>query len=329
MILGRRAFITFLACSLASAQTFARESAPSRLVGVLMGFPNDAEAHARATALENGLRAEGWLLGENLRIEYRFSGADLGRMQEFATELVTLKPDCIVGHTTPVVKLLLQATRTVPIVFVAVTDPVGSKIVANRMRPGGNITGFSITSTTMPGKYLSILRMLVPQLSRAAVIYDPDQSSVETFFLRPFMDVARQYKVEPITMQVQNPAEVESSIAQLASEPATGLIVLPDNFASVHRELFISAAARYRIPAIYPYRYFAEAGGLLSYGVDAVDVFRLASVYVSRILNGAKPGDLPVQSPTKFELVINLKTAADLGLTVPKVLIAGADILIQ
>jgi putative ABC transport system substrate-binding protein len=329
MILGRRAFLTFLACSLASRQTFAREATPSRSVGVLMGLSNDAEAHARATALENGLRTEGWLLGENLRIEYRFSGDDLGRMQAFVTELVTLKPDCIVGHTTPVVKLLSKATRTIPIVFVAVTDPVGSKIVANRMRPGGNITGFSISSNTMVAKYLSTLRMLVPQLSRVAVIYDPDQSGVETFFLRPFMDVARQYKVEPIAMQVQNPAEVESSIAQLASEPATGLIVLPDNFASVHRQSYISAAARYRIPAIYPYRYFAEAGGLLSYGVDPVDVFTLASVYVSRILNGAKPGDLPVQSPTKFELVINLKTAADLGLTVPKVLIAGADILIQ
>jgi putative ABC transport system substrate-binding protein len=249
-------------------------------------------------------------------------------MQTFVTELVTLKPDCILGHTTPIVKALMQATQTIPIVFVAVTDPVGSKIVASRGRPGGNTTGFAIVQATMAGKYLSILRELIPQLSRVAVIYNPDQSSAATFFMQPFIDVARENNIEPIMMQVRNPTEDKNRIAQLASKPASALILLPDNFATVHRELYISAAARYRIPAIY-HRYFAEAGGLLSYGVNAVDVFRLASVYVSRILHGAKPGDLPVQSPNKFELVINLKTAADLGLTVPKVLLAGADALIE
>jgi putative ABC transport system substrate-binding protein len=329
MISRRRAFLAFLGYALTSRQIVAQQVTTPHTVGVLMGLADDAEAHARAEAFEDGLRREGWLLGENLRIEYRFSGGDLGRMQAFVTELVTLKPDCILGHSTPVVKLLSQATQTIPIVFVAVTDPIGSKIVANKTRPGGNITGFSIAHDTIASKYVSMLSELVPQLSQVAIIDNPDQSDVETFFLRPFVEAATMYKVEPITIQVHNPAEVESSFAQLASKPDSGLIVLPDNFAMVHRELYISAAARYRIPTIYSDRSFAEAGGLLSYGVDPVDVFRLASVYVSRILRGVKPGDLPVQLPTKFELVINLKTANELGLTIPTLLLAGADALIQ
>ena len=329
MVVGRRAFIAFLGCALTSRQIVARQVTASRTVGVLMGLENDSEAHARAEAFERGLRKEGWSVRENLRIEYRFSGGDFGRMQAFVTELVALKPDCILGHTTPIVKALKRATETTPIVFVAVTDPIGSNIVASRGRPGGNTTGFAHYQTTMAGKYLSILRELIPQLSCVAIVYHPDQSSAATYFVQPFIDVAREYNIEPIIMQVRNPTDVENSIAHLASKPASAFIVVPDNFATVHRELYISAAARYRIPAIYPFRYFAEAGGLLSYGVNAVDLFRLASAYVSRILHGAKPGDLPVQAPTKFELVINLKTAASLGLTVPKILRAGADALVE
>ena len=330
MVLGRRAFIASLGCALTSRQIVARQVTAPRTVGVLMGLEkDDSEAHARAEAFERGLRGEGWSVRENLRIEYRFTGGDFGRMQAFVTELVTLKPDCIVGHTTPIVKALKRATETIPIVFVAVTDPIGSNIVASRGRPGGNITGFAIVQATMAGKYLSILRELMPQLSCVGIVYHPDQSSAATYFLQPFIDVTREYNIEAIVMQVRNPTEVENSIAQLASKSASALILLPDNFATVHRELYISAAARYRIPTIYPFRYFADAGGLLSYGVSGVDLFRLASEYVSRILHGAKPGDLPVQAPTKFELVINLKTAADLGLTVPKILLAGADALIK
>ena len=330
MILGRRTFIAFLGCALTSRQIVARQVTAPRTVGVLMGLEkDDSEAHARAEAFERGLRVAGWSVRENLRIEYRFSGGDFGRMQALVTELVTLKPDCLVGHTTPIVKALMRATQTIPIVFVAVTDPIGNNIVASRGRPGGNTTGFAHYQTTMAGKYLSILRELMPQLSCVAVVYHPDHSSAATYFLQPFIDVATGYNIEAIAMQVRNLTEVENSIAQLASKPASAFIILPDNFATVHRELYISAAARYRVPAIYPFRYFAEAGGLISYGVSGVDLFRLASEYVSRILHGAKPGDLPVQAPTKFELVINLKTAADLDLKVPRILLENADKLLH
>ncbi len=224
----------------------------------------------------------------------------------------------------------MQATRTIPIVFVSVTDPIGSRFVASMARPGGNATGFTLLQATITGKYLSILREMIPQLARVAIIYNPSSvPDAGTFFLQPFIDAATEFKIEPIAIQVHSRAEIESGIAQLAGKPGTGFMVVPDNFITLHRELFIALAARYRIPAIYPYRYFAEAGGLLSYGVDAVDLFGSASVYVSRILRGANPADLPVQAPTKFELVINLKTAKELGLVVPRVLIAAADALIE
>ena len=202
MVLGRRAFITSLGCALTSRQIVAKQATTARTVGVLMGLEkDDSEAHARARAFERGLRGEGWSVRENLRIEYRFSGGDFGRMQAFVTELVTLKPDCIVGHTTPIVKALMRATETIPIVFVAVTDPIGSNIVASRGRPGGNTTGFAIVQATMAGKYLSILRELMPQLSCVAIVYHPDQSSAATYFLQPFIDVAREYNIEAIVMQ--------------------------------------------------------------------------------------------------------------------------------
>ncbi|MGZ9187619.1 MAG: ABC transporter substrate-binding protein [Candidatus Binatia bacterium] len=332
MLLERRAFMAFLGCAVVSRPipALAQQATRPRTVGVLIGLSNDAETQARAKAFEQGLEKEGWSIGKDLLIEYRFSGGDFTRMHAFANEFVELKPDCILGHSTPVVKALMQATQTIPIVFVSVTDPIGSKFVASMARPGGNATGFTILQATITGKYLSILRELVPQVARVAIIYNPDSApGAGTFFLQPFIEAARELKIEPITGHVYNPAEIESFIAQLAGKPDVGLIVMPDNFTTLHRELFIKLAARYRIPTIYPYRYFAEAGGLLSYGVDAVDLFKRASVYVSRILRGANPADLPVQAPTEFELVINLKTAKELGLAVPRVLLAGADHLIE
>ena len=243
---------------------------------------------------------------------------------------VELKPDCILGHSTPVVTALMQATRTIPIVFVSVSDPIGSGFVASMARPAGNMTGFTILPATITGKYLSMLKEMVPQLARVAILYNPDSApAAGTFFLTPFVGAAREFKVQPITAQVRNPAEIESTIAKLGSQPRSGLIVMPDNFTSVHRKLIISLAAQFRIPTIYPYRYFADEGGLLSYGVDTSNLFRRAAEYVSRILRGAKPADLPVQAPTKFELVINLKTARALGLVVPRILLAGADATIE
>jgi putative tryptophan/tyrosine transport system substrate-binding protein len=308
----------------------AQEPIRVRTVGVLMGLANDVETKARVKAFEQGLEKEGWSLGQNLRIEYRYAEGDSVRMQALAKELVGLRPDCILGHSTPVVTALMQATRAIPIVFVSVTDPVGSGFVQSMARPAGNMTGFTILPATITGKYLSMLKELVPQLVRVAILYNPDSTpAAGTFFSAPFTDAAKELKVQPITAQVRNPAEIESAIAKLGREPKSGLIVMPDNFVSVHRKLIISLATQFRIPTIYPYRYFVEEGGLLSYGVDTSDLFRRAAGYVNRILRGAKPADLPIQAPTKFELVINLRAAKALGIVIPKLLLAGADRVID
>jgi putative ABC transport system substrate-binding protein len=328
----RREFITLLGGALADQAIPANAQEPVRVrtVGVLMGFANDAEANARTEALEKGLESEGWSLGQNLRIEYRYAEGDSMRMQALAKELAELKPDCILGQSTPVTAALMQATRTIPIVFVAVSDPIGSGFVASMARPGGNITGFTVLHASIAGKYLEILKEMVPQLARAAIMYNPNSvPGGGTFFSRPFIESSTKLKVRPITAEVHDRSEIENAITKLGSESGSGLILVPDNFMSVHRDLIISLTAQFRIPAIYPYRYFAEAGGLMSYGVHAIDQFRRASEYVSRILYGAKPADLPVQAPTKFELVINLRTAKALGLVPPKILLAGAEQVIE
>jgi putative tryptophan/tyrosine transport system substrate-binding protein len=328
----RREFITLLGGALISRPILAnaQPAARMRTVGVLMGLADDAEARGSLVAFEQGLEREGWSLGQDLRIEYRYAEGDAARMQAFAEELVEIKPDCIVGHSTPVVTALMHATRTIPIVFVSVSDPIGSGFVTSMARPAGNITGFTILPATITGKYLSMLKEMMPQLARVAILYNPDSApAAGRFFLTPFVGAAREFKVQPITAQVRNPAEIESAIAKLGSEPRSGLIVMPDNFTSLHRKLIISLAAQFRVPTIYPYRYFADEGGLLSYGVDISDLFRRAAEYVSRILRGAKPADLPVQAPAKFELVINLGAAKALGLVIPRVLLASTDQVIE
>src|SRR5215813_11478985 len=331
--IARRKFLaTLLGGALADQAIRANAQEPVRVrtVGALMGFANDAEAKARTEAFEKGLESEGWSLGQNLRIEYRYAEGDSARMQTLAKELVELKPDCILGQSTPVTDALMQATRIIPIVFVAVTAPIGSGFVASMARPGGNITGFTVLQASIAGKYLEMLKEAVPQLARVAIMYNPNSVPAGgTFFSRPFIEAATKLKVRPITAEVHDPSEIENAVTKLGRESGSGLILVPDNFMSVHRDLIISLAARFRIPAIYPYRYFAEAGGLVSYGVHAVDQFRRASEYVSRILRGAKPADLPVQAPTKFELVINLRTAKDLGIVIPRILLAGAEQVIE
>jgi putative tryptophan/tyrosine transport system substrate-binding protein len=327
----RREFIRLLGGALAAQAIPANaQELRVRTVGVLIGLANDAEAKARVKAFEQGLEREGWSVGQNLRIEYRYAEGDSVRMQALAKEMLELKPDCILGHSTPVVMALMQATRTIPIVFVSVTDPVGSGFVESMARPAGNMTGFTIFPATITGKYLSMLKQMVPQLVRVASLYNPDSApAAGTFFSTPFADAVKEFKVQPITTQVRNPAEIESAIVKLSREPNSGLIVMPDAFTAVHRKLIISLAAQFHIPTIYPYRYFTEEGGLLSYGVNTSDVFRRAGEYVSRILRGAKPADLPVRAPTKFELVINLGTTKALGLVIPKMLLAGADQVIE
>lgn len=328
--MNRRAFLLSASMGLALRVSSAQAARPSRTVGVLMGLANDEETKARVAAIEQGLAKRGWLAGQNLRLEYRFANGDAARMLSLAEELVALHPDVIIGHSTPVIAALHQATKTVPIVFVVVADPIGSGFVRSIARPGGNITGFTVLQATITGKYLSILRELEPQLSRVAVLYNPESVPGEgTAYLPAFVQSAKEFNVTPITAVVQDTKDVERAMTDLGSTPGSGLIVFAGNFTTLYRALIISLAARLHIPTIYPYRYFADDGGLLSYGVDVLDLFRRAPDYVDRILRGANPADLPVQAPRKFELIINLRTARSLGLTVPRILLAGADALIE
>lgn len=335
----RRTFIAFAGAALATRTVPARAQQATRLrtVGVLMGLANDQEAQTRTKAIEQGLAKRGWIVGRNLRLEYRYAEGDPEKAAALSKELVALQPDAIIGHSTPVVTALHQATSTIPIVFVVVADPIGSGFVSSLSHPGGNITGFMVLQPTITGKYLSILRELNSRLSRVALMYNPESVpsggipvvNGKAFFVPGFLQSAKEFNVTPIAAEVHSSDEIETTMANLGAEPDSALIVMPDNFTTVHRQIIISLAAKWRIPAIYSYRYFADDGGLLSYGVDVLDLFRRAPDYVDRILQGIKPADLPVQAPKKFELVINLKTARDLGLIVPRILLAGADSLID
>jgi putative ABC transport system substrate-binding protein len=302
------------------------------MIGFLMGLENDAESRARVRAFEEGFAKQGWTPGQDLQIEYRFAAGDSIRMRTYARELVGLRPDVIVGHSTPVVSELVQATQTIPIVFVVVADPVGSGFAKSIARPGGNATGFTNLDPTITGKLLTILKQITPDLSHVALLFNPDTVARGEMFdeyLRSFDAAGSAFAVRAAPAEVRTPAEIEQRMIELARGPGSGLIVMPDNFTTVHRDLIVALAARYRIPTIYPYRYFVEAGGLISYGVDVIDLFRRTSEYVSRILAGTNPADLPIQAPTKFELVINLKAVRALDLVVPRILLAGADSLID
>jgi putative tryptophan/tyrosine transport system substrate-binding protein len=328
----RRQFITLVGAALAGWPTLARAQSPRRIrmIGVLMGLADDDEAKRRIKAFEQGLARKKWVVGQNLRIEYRYAKGDPDLMHRFATELVALRPDLIVAHSTPVVAALLEVTHIIPIVFVVVSDPIGSGFAASMARPGGNVTGFTILQPTITGKYLSILSELTPRPSRVTLMYNPESvPEAGAFFTGAFFDSAAEFKVEPIIAEVHSAAEIESAIVKLGSKPGGALITVPDNFLTFHRDLLVALTAKYKIPAIYPYRYFAEAGGLLSYGVDVIDLFRSSTDYVDRILRGANPATLPVQAPKKFEMVINLKTAKALGIDVPRVVLAAADEIIE
>jgi putative tryptophan/tyrosine transport system substrate-binding protein len=332
MELGRRDFLRLLgtATMMRATSSFAQTSGRTARIGFLMGLADDPEARGRAKTFETALQEEGWAVGRNLKIDYRFTAGDAQRMQTFAKELVDMKPDVIVGHSTPVVRELGKATRTIPIVFVVVADPVGSGFAKSIPRPGSNMTGFTNLDSGITGKLLTILKQIAPNIRGAAIMYNPETGPMGgLFYSRAFEEAAPAFGVKPINADVRVPADIERVMADLGQQSHAGLIVVPDNFTTVNRDLIISLAAKWNIPVIYPYRYFAEAGGLMSYGVDINDLFRRAPEYVGRILRGAQPGELPIQAPTKFELVLNLKTAKALGLQVPKVLLAGADALIE
>jgi putative ABC transport system substrate-binding protein len=297
-----------------------------RRIGVLL-FQGVIEAWF--TNFTRGLQQLGWASGRNLRMDVRRAdGVDLTRM--FAKELVDLQPDVILANATPVTAALQRETRTIPIVFVMVSDPVGSGFVAGLARPGGNITGFMIQESSMGGKWLQLLTEIAPHVTRVAMLFSPDAGPYVGAWYQPsFEAAARSLKVVPIAVPIHNDTEIEAVITSFGRERGHGVVVMPDGFASAHRAQIISLAAQNNIPAVNMDPTFAREGGLLSYGPDIPDIWRRSASYVDRILKGEKPADLPVQQPTKFDLVINLKTAKALGLTVPPSLFALADEVIE
>ena len=294
----------------------ARAQQPERMrrIAMLSGLAaSDPEAQARVAAFQQGLKELGWTEGRNLHIDFRWSTGDAAEMRTFANELVELKPDLIVGMTTPAVAALVQETKTIPIVFASIVDPVGRGFISNMARPGGNVTGILNFEFSMAGKWLETLKRVAPAVRRVALLFNPEAAPFAASFVRVIEVSALSFAVEPIAAAVHDDAELERTVADFAAKPAGGLIVLPDVFTVGHRDLIIALAARYRLPAVYPLRAFAVSGGLISDSGDPIDIFRRTASYVDRILKGAKPGDLPVQAPTKYELVINLKTAKALG----------------
>ena len=330
--IGRRQFITLLGGAAAwPLAARAQQLERMRRIGVLMGWPeSDAEAQSALAAFVQALQQLGWASGRNARIDTRWTtSTDAESMQRFAKELVALQPELILSHTTPTTAVLLQQTRTIPIIFTVVADPVGSGFVASLPRPGGNVTGFMITEGSLGGKWVELLKEVAPRVARVAFLFNPATATYAEYYLNSFKAAASSFAVEAIAAPVRDMAEVESIVAAQSRESNSGLIVMPEAFAIAHRIEITSLANRYRLPAIYPYRFFTELGGLLSYGNNLTDNFRRAASYADRILKGEKPSELPVQSPVKFELVINLKTAKVLGLEVPPLLQQRADEVIE
>jgi ABC-type uncharacterized transport system substrate-binding protein len=325
----RRDFITLLGGAAAAWPLAARaQTKQMRRVGVLMGFvASDPEAQSRVVAFENGLRELGWVKGRNLSIEYRWAGD--GNVRDHAAELLAMAPDLILANSTPVTVALREQSGAVPIVFTQVVDPIGQGLVPKLAHPGGNLTGFTSFEFSIGTKWLEALKQTAPRVTRVALVFNPQSAPFADLFIRPVEAAAPSFSVALIQGAVRDPVDVDRMFDALAREPGGGLMVLPDLSMANYREAIIALAARHRVPAVYPFRYFAASGGLMSYGTDVTEAFRRAAAYVDRILKGEKPADLPVQAPTKYELVINLKTAKALGLEVPATLLARADEVIE
>jgi ABC-type uncharacterized transport system substrate-binding protein len=332
MVWKRREFITLLGGAAAAWPIAARAQQGERVrrIGVLMATAEtDPESPSRVAAFEQGLAMVGWITGQNVRIHYCWAAGEPTRMQVLARELVDLQPDVILASTTPSTAALMRETRTIPIVFVVVSDPVGSGFVASIPRPGGNITGFTNIESSLGGKWIQLLKEIAPRVKRVALMFNPETAPFAAYYVRPIEAAAPSLAVEHIAKPIRTEPEIERAITDVGRESTNGLIVLPETFTTIHRKSIILAAARNNVPTIYPFRYMASDGGLIAYGVDLVDLFRRAAPYVDRILRGANPADLPVQAPSKFELVINLKTAKALGLQAPPTLLATADEVIE
>jgi putative tryptophan/tyrosine transport system substrate-binding protein len=328
----RREFVTLLSGTAVAWPLAARTQQADRMrrVGVLeTRAADDPEGQARRAVFLQGLQELGWTDGRNVRIDYRWAAADADRAHTYAAELVALAPDVILAAAGPSMAALRQITRTVPIVFANVIDPVGAGYVARLARPGGNATGFTLFEYSLSGKWLELLKEITPNLTRIAILREPAQAAGIGQFAAIQATTPTSLGVELSPIDVLDAGEIERDVAAFARESNGGLIVTGSSRAIGHRELIIMLAARHRLPAVYPFRYFVTGGGLTSYGPDPTDQFRRAAGYVDRILKGEKAADLPVQAPTKYELAINLKTANALGLTVPPSLLARADQVIE
>jgi putative ABC transport system substrate-binding protein len=328
----RRDFIA-LAVGATAAWPFAasaQQRERMRRIGVLSSLAEiDPEAQAWDAAFRKRLIELQWIDGRNVHIDYRWGAGSVDRMQLFAKELVRLNPDVLVTISTPATAALQAETRTIPIVFAWVSDPVGSRFVSSLANPGGNITGFINIEASVIGKWLTLMREIAPQVSRIGFLFNPQTAPFAQYYLYTFRSAAAALAIEAIDAPVQSTEEVEAFMTKLGREAGAGLVIMSDTSMNLYRKTIYSLAERYRLPTIYPYRFFVTEGGLMSYGIDVADLLRGAASYVDRILRGEKPSQLAVQQPTKFELVINAKTAKALGLNIPATLLATADEMIE
>ena len=328
----RREFITLLGGAAAAwpVAAPAQQSERKRLIGMMITLlESDPEGQQRLGAFQEELEKRGWRFGVNVQIDSRWAVSSAERAQTATTELLSLAPDVVLANGTYALRAVQQATRSVPVVFTTVIEPVGQGFVANLAHPGGNITGFSYLEASVGGKWLNLLKQIAPQVTRVACVFNPQRGPYSVGISYFAEESAQRSAVQYVAAPVFGPQEIESVLTRVAHDPGGGLIVSPDAFTVTHRKLIIDLAARYGLPAVYSERIFAAEGGLVSYGGDYVDHFRQAATYVDRILRGEKPGDLPVQQPSKFQLVLNLKTAKALGLTIPPGVLAIADEVIE
>jgi putative ABC transport system substrate-binding protein len=307
----------------------ARAQQPDRVrrVGVLMGIADDPEGQARVMVFKQALHALGWIEGRKVQFIYRWSAGDVVHARQFAKELLDLRSDVILANTTPIAVAVREITRTTPTVFVQVSDPVTAGVVQSLARPGNNLTGFTTFEPSIANKWLELLKRVAPNITRVAYLFNPNTAPL--FYAKAVETAAASLSVKPFAAEVHDADEMERVIEQFARESDGALLVLPDLFTATNRQSIVAIAAHHRLPAVYPARYFVASGGLMSYGIELLETYRQAASYVDRILKGEKPADLPVQAPTKYELVINLKTAKALGLEVPATLLALADEVIE
>jgi putative tryptophan/tyrosine transport system substrate-binding protein len=326
----RRKFITLVGAAAAWPLVARAQSDRVRRIGVLMAYAeSDPEGQAWVAAFREGLQKLGWTENTNVRIDYRWATAEVAQIRQQAKELIAQQPELILSSGSPTTLALVQQTRTLPIVFANLVDPIGQGFVASMSKPGGNVTGFANLEGSIIGKYLELLKEIAPRVTKVALFYNPETATFAHIYLDRFKVAAESLGVKATTPQFRTMAELETIMAAQAREPNGGLIAMPDGFNTANRVPITSLAARYRLPAIYPTRPFADAGGLMSYGNVISDNYRRAASYVDRILKGERPSELPVQFPVKFELVVNLKTARALGLDVPLFLQQRADEVIE